>query len=241
MRSRFHVGLALVMALLGFLVASAFLQERLRERAEPAQREELRALIEGRRSTIRDLSEEVASLSGRLARAQAEAARGSEEVRAVVRRVEQLEGVAGLSGLQGPGVVVELSDSDERPRTPEEESDLRIQDLDLQLVVNALWEAGAEAVAVNGRRVVATTAIRKAGQVILVNYRSVASPYRVVALGDPDSLARYLLASEIAQRFDVWRDVYGLGFSVAREDRLFVPPLGGRPELRWATPEEGAG
>ncbi len=110
--------------------------------------------------------------------------------------------------------------------------------MDLQLVVNALWRAGAEAIAVNGRRVIGTTAIRKAGSAILVNYRAVSSPYRIVALGDPEALNRRLTESEIAERFDVWTDVYELGFTVERVDVLVAPALQGLQDLRWAAPGE---
>lgn len=234
------IGLAVVLGLFGFLVATGFIQERLREERIPAERAELERLVESRRETIRGLSSQVAELSKDVSRAQGEAGEGSDRVGDLAREVRRLEGIAGVQGVTGPGVLVELSDSERQPRTRDELTDLRIQDLDLQLVVNALWAAGAEAITVNGRRLVSTSAIRKAGSTILVNYRAVSSPYRVAALGDSDTLHARLLESEIAERFDVWRDVYGLGFRVDREGRLFVPGVAGLQELRYARPARGA-
>ena len=236
---RVHVGLAVVLALSGFLMTAASIQERRREEASPQRRAELQALVEQRRAAIDELSHEVDRLTGELEDAQASAAGAAlQDLRG---RVADLRRAAGLEPVRGPGIAVRLSDSPREPRTREELTDLHIQDVDLQLVVNVLWRAGAEAVAVNDRRLVSTTAIRKAGSSILVNYRAVSSPYRVVAIGDPDRLREVLDASEIARRFDVWREVYGLGFEVQGADDLLVPALPGLEGIGFAQPAKEAG
>lgn len=231
------MGLALVLLLLGFLASASLLQERLRERELPSRRHELQALVEKRQGDVQELAAEVSQLSAELSRLEEEAAQGSQVAGDVFEELQVLRELTGLEPLRGPGIVVELSDSDRAATTREETTDLRIQDVDLQLVVNVLWRAGAEAVAVNGRRVVSTTAIRSAGGRILVNYGAVTSPYRVVAIGDPVTLRSRLEGSEIAERFAVWIDVYGLGFSVDQVDTATVPALGGVRGLEWARPE----
>lgn len=240
MRSRgssVSVGISLVLLLFGFLVATGFVQERLRERELPQRRRELTELVQQRQKAIRTLSQQVEVLSERFSEVQVGATRNSRQLRALVRRTESLRPRAGTQALRGPGVIVHLSDSERLP-TREDVSDFRIQDVDLQLVVNALWQAGAEGVSVNEHRVVASTAIRAAGSVILVNYAAVSSPYRVAVLGDPNALKRRLEESEIARRLDVWTQVYGLGFSVQRAADLRLPALSGLPELQWAAPED---
>jgi uncharacterized protein YlxW (UPF0749 family) len=234
--SRPGLGFSVALLLLGFLVSTGFVQERLRESQIPSRRQELEALVRQRQSDVRDLSREVQELSDRLAGIQDRLARESSRAREIVDEAEVLGAVSGMAGAQGPGVVVELADSTRAPATRGEETDLRIQDVDLQLVVNTLWEAGAEAVAVNGRRVVSTTAIRQAGGTILVNYSAVTSPYRLVAIGDPAMLHDGMARSEVAERFGVWREIYGLRFSVERVAAASVPALRGVPELRWAQP-----
>lgn len=239
MRSRgspVNVGISLVLLLFGFLVATGFVQERLRERELPQRRRELTELVQQRQATIRSLSRQVEHLSGRFSEVQVGAARNSRQLRALVRRTASLRPRAGTQALRGPGVIVRLSDSERPPVTREDVSDFRIQDVDLQLVVNSLWQAGAEGVSVNEHRVVASTAIRAAGSVILVNYAPVSSPYRIAVLGDPDALVRRLEESEIARRLDVWTQVYGLGFSVQPAADLRLPGLSGLGELQWAAP-----
>jgi uncharacterized protein YlxW (UPF0749 family) len=103
---------------------------------------------------------------------------------------------AGTSELTGPGVTVTIDDA-----TDAEAGSLnRVLDRDLQDIVNALWRMGASGIAVNGERLTSVTAIRGAGEAILVNYRPLTRPYQVTAIGttttgDEDSGLRRLLSS----------------------------------------------
>lgn len=230
-----------ILLVLGILVTAALVRERGREERLPGQSDDLIELIGRRRATIDELSADLAALSERLNQAQAQQAEGSEQVGEIVARVKRLRGPAGLSAAEGPGVAVELTDSTEAPRTRGEVLDFRIQDVDLQLVVNELWAAGGRAVSVNGRRVSATTAIREAGGRVQVNFRPISSPYRIAAIGDPEALHRRLAGSEIARQFEVWREIYGLGFSIQSDDRVRVPGSETVGELGWARPAEEPG
>lgn len=98
----------------------------------------------------------------------------------------------GARAVAGPGVVVLLQDalpgdagSPGEPQKPE-----RVNARDVQHVVNGLWSAGAEAVSVNGHRLTSTSAIRFAGEAIIVDFRSLAPPYEIRAIGDPQRLAQ---------------------------------------------------
>jgi uncharacterized protein YlxW (UPF0749 family) len=234
----FGPAFVIVLLVLGFILAAALIQERLRERELPEHGEELARLIEARRRDVRELSEEASGLSQRLQEIQHREIRASERAGRLALDLERLRGATGLVEVQGPGIVVELSDSATAPRSLAEETDLRIQDVDLQLVANALWRSGAEAVAVNGHRLSSRTAIRRAGSQILVNFRPVASPYRVAAIGDPEQLGRGVASSDLAEQFAVWEEVYGLGFGLRAQESMTLPPFPGLGELRWARPAE---
>jgi uncharacterized protein YlxW (UPF0749 family) len=110
-----------------------------------------------------------------------------------------------------------------------------VQDGDLQLVVNALWASGAEAISINGQRIGATTAIRQAGQAILVDLRPVAAPYVVSAIGDPQELRNGFLRSPEASLLVKLTTDYGVVFTYARADDLHLP-AGTAAELRSARP-----
>lgn len=230
------MALAAVLLLFGFILATAIRQEGVRERELPERRHQLAGLVRQRQQAISRTAAEVADISGRLAEVREAAGRESRELQRVLADLDALRAAGGGRPMRGPGIVVELRDSPRRPATLQEVADLRIQDVDLQQVVNALWQAGAEAIAINGRRVVATTAIREAGSRVLVNYEAVASPYRVVALGEAARLQQRLETSEVARRFEVWTQAHGLGFEVRPLADASVPALGPAPELRHARP-----
>jgi uncharacterized protein YlxW (UPF0749 family) len=221
---------------LAFLITAAVAHERARERRIPAQTSDLADLVRRRQADVRGLAADVRSLSRELVEVQERGAGRSDQGTAVGASVERLRAPAGLEAVRGPGLTVELADSPDAPTDPGESTDLRIQDLDLQLMLNALWAGGAEAVAVNGHRVAGGAAIRQAGGSILVNYRAVVSPYRLTAIGEPEGLRRRLLASEIARQFETWTQVYGLGFSVRTVGVLTLPALPEPVDPTWARP-----
>lgn len=229
-----------ILLLLGVLVTSALVEEQRREEQLPSRNAELLDLIRTRELGIAELSAEAGSLSARLGELQRAGALESDRLREALEGLERLRLPASAGPARGPGVIVELADSAASPRTRGELTDLRIQDVDLRLVVNALWQSGAEAVAVNGHRIGGTTAIRAAGDRILVNFAPVASPYRVTAIGDPEELESGLGETEISGQFDVWTQVYGLGFAVRASGELTVPGLEGAERLEWARPAEEA-
>ena len=133
--------------------------------------------------------------------------------------------------MKGPGVSVKLSDAD-RPDEPNLTFDAnRIQDGDIQLVVNALFAAGAEAVDINDNRISAVTPIRAAGATIVVNYRPVNSPYEINAIGaDKEQFER----SEIAQRFVGWKKKFNLGYSVNKRNSITMGAYSGRVSIDQA-------
>jgi uncharacterized protein YlxW (UPF0749 family) len=104
-------------------------------------------------------------------------------------------------------------------------------------VVNALWAAGAEAVAINDERLAPTTTIRAAGEAILVDLRPVTSPYTIRAIGDPDTLLPRFADSAAARRYQSQTAVFGIGFSVQRVGELTLRAATGT-DLVYARPAE---
>jgi uncharacterized protein YlxW (UPF0749 family) len=192
-------------------------------------------LIEARRDQIDDLDAAIDDLRRDVAAASRRRNASDAAARAASERDALLAAQAGTAGLVGRGVEVRLSDSDREPSGAEEAGAYRISDVDLQLVINALFETGAEGVAVNGNRVVATTSVRAAGDTIVVNFRPLSPPYRITAIAaDREEFDD----SEIATRMRRWRSLFGLGFSVSTSDSLTVPPYAGRVGISVGTPIE---
>jgi uncharacterized protein YlxW (UPF0749 family) len=99
------------------------------------------------------------------------------------QRLERLRSATGQSEVTGYGVTVTLDDAPVTTETALVNEPGKIVDRDLQIVVNGLWQAGATDIAINGRRLTPTSAIRSAGEAILVNYRPLIPPYVVSAIG----------------------------------------------------------
>ena len=106
-------------------------------------------------------------------------------------------------------------------------------DADLQTVVNELWHDGAEAIAINGKRLTATSTIRAAGSAILVDFQPLNQPYKISAIGPPhlDDRLRDSPTGQLYQRFT---QTYGMHFTITAADNLSLPAAAD-PQLRYAT------
>jgi uncharacterized protein YlxW (UPF0749 family) len=114
-----------------------------------------------------------------------------------------------------------------------------VHDFDVSSVVNALYVGGAEAVAVNGHRLVADSSIRCAGNTILVNAQRVGAPYEIVAIGDPDALADAVAEDRAAGLlFDTYVTQFGLRASVTEAVDVVVPAFEGSLRVEHAVPTE---
>lgn len=149
---------------------------------------------------------------------------------ALAQQLGREEVAAGTGLVAGPGLRVQLTDA-----PGSRDGGNRVLDRDLQSVVNALWAAGAEAVAINGQRLTAQSAIRQAGDAVLVNFAPVSSPYVIEAVGDPIAVETRFAASRAAGRMRTLEQLYGLGFRYARAAELTLPSAPGLT-VRYAKP-----
>lgn len=221
--------------LVGFLLVTGLTAGRQAAVATDARKDELIALIHARQDRAAALGERLEELRQDVAAAEQSVASAAGP--ALNAELAEVEAATGLTGVRGPGVTVTLADAEGTCSTGRVE-DCRIQDVDLQLATNNLWGLGAEAIAINGERIIATTAIRSAGSSVLINYRVLTSPYVVQAVGDPDTLPESFLATTLAEDFAIWRDVFGLGFGVAAASELELPAYTGAVRVRTATNPE---
>jgi len=196
-----------VLAVFALMIAIAALQTRSDRPASQRERETLIGDVDARKSrlssqesTAERLRDEVADLKS--------AVIGFDPA------YEDLRVLTADRGARGPGLRVML-ETDEGSLT-------QITDRDLENLVNALWYAGAEAISVNGERMGSLSAIRVAAGTIKVNYRSIAPPFEIVAIGDAPSLDDRFGATSVARLWDERRDDGQVRFGVTRSDELTV-------------------
>ena len=224
----------LALVAVGLLLTTAWLQTRVTRPAGVLAREQLAAEIQRQDAAAGRLQRQNAALVAQIEAARARQLQLSAQG-GLADEVANLALVTGATAVTGPGVVVTVNDAESvaeagdggNPRGDQSSDDGRVLDQDLQLVVNGLWGAGAEAVAINGQRLTALSAIRSAGQAILVDYRPLSPPYRVSAIGDPSSLQTRFMSGTGGRDLQYLKDNFGVRFDVSTSQRLSLPASAG--------------
>ncbi|MFI1419847.1 DUF881 domain-containing protein [Streptomyces sp. NPDC020731] len=155
-----------------------------------------------------------------------------------------LEKRAGTQKLKGEAITVTLNDAPpdataKLPGYPEPQPDyLVIHQQDLQAVVNAMWQGGAEGIKVMDQRLISTSAVRCVGNTLILQGRVYSPPYKITAVGDPGKLKKALSASPAIQNYMVYVNVYGLGWQVEDNGTVTLPGYSGTVDLHHAKPVE---
>ncbi|KOU28549.1 membrane protein [Streptomyces sp. WM6372] len=153
--------------------------------------------------------------------------------------------LSGATEVQGPGLKLVVDDAKGsssggggKPRENAGFSDTgRLRDRDMQKIVNGLWQSGAEAVSINGQRLTALSAIRAAGDAILVDNRPLVPPYEVLAVGDKKRLGTAFQDSADGQYLHALQENYGIRATLSPADGLRLPAASSLT-VRTATAEE---
>jgi uncharacterized protein YlxW (UPF0749 family) len=234
--NRWHLSLTIVFLILGFLLATAFTTQRhWGERAAP-RKKNLIEFIDKQRVERELLGADLADLRKQVDRYALDRAGTEGRVATYRGELEALKQKAGLTAVSGPGLEILVGDA---PRVPPgaDPAAYLIHDYDLQILVNALWRGGAQALAVNDERFVVNTGIRSAGSTILINAKPQGGPYVLRAIGKPAKLRRALSEDEdAALLLSDYSQQYGLVMKISAREKLSLPAYTG--SLRLTTMEE---
>ena len=159
-------------------------------------------------------------------------------VSAAQKRVDELKVPAGLAAMSGPGLTIELDDA---PTATIESSGvdpdyLVVHQQDIQAVVNAMWAGGAEAMTIQGQRVVSTTGIKCIGNTVVLHGIPYSPPYVITAVGDPASMLTEVNESPYIDIYLDYVESYDLGWDVLPHSRVKLPAYEGSLELEYARP-----
>lgn len=234
-----QVPVAFACVILGIMGGIQFQAQSARPPVQADNTRQLLELVRTLEAERNKLSVELTETRNRMAKVE-EAAGKRESVSAQMQ--EQLERSrieAGLTGMRGPGITVQLSDSGRSPRPEEDPYFFIVHDVDIQALVNELWAAGAEAVSVNNQRVVTRTSIRCVGPTVLVNGVRMAAPYTVKAIGPSSDLEAALrmpggFLDSMAQLIKQGGEV-----KMNRSQELTIEPFDGSLVFRYGHPFEG--
>lgn len=146
-------------------------------------------------------------------------------------QLAEIEAATGALPVAGPGLAITMddapgtggTDADGNPRTSAATSGGTVQSRDIQIITNALWQAGAEAIMINGQRLSARSAIRFAGDAILVNFRPLNRPYVVSAIGDPATLPGDFADSSGGSYLEALSSNFGIKVDTATKKSITMP------------------
>lgn len=232
-KNRGELAIGVVCALLGVLLSVQLRSVKLNKESSAANAgrlETLQTLYNETRDKLGSIQEELEAAQAELQKFRSDAAAGGGVNETLRSEVEHLELVAGLTEVEGPGVMVVMRDST-AVNTTGDEQDYLIHDNDLLSVINDLRDAGAEAISLNGERLLSTSEVRCAGAVVIVNGRRYAAPYVFNAIGDSATLYNALtMRNGVVDVLGQWK----IEVKVTPSDKLTVPKYSGVLDFRHA-------
>lgn len=231
-----QVTLGAALLVLGFLIAAQLGAEGPRVRYTTQERTplletatQLQEQQDALKARILEIREDIQAVEG-------QGAGSADLVRQLNDELEEARIAAGLIPLTGTGIVLRLEDSQAPVPPGESQADYLVGSHDIRTVVEELWLAGAEAIAVNDERVTPTTAIIDIGSTLLVNSAYLAPPYQVTALGPTDLYDRLSRAAGFVDFVRARGERYGIRLSFAEPETVDMPAFAGTVTLRYSRP-----
>lgn len=225
---RFYISISVVSIVLGILLATQMrttIEVRKQVNNSSRRYQSLINVLEQARKKQGDLTREVARLRQELEQNKAgvpETGRAAE----VLKQINQVKMLTGELPVQGPGLYIAIDDR--------EATTTKVFSGDIKDIINILRYSGAEAVAVNGQRVVVNTAVHEAGRNLLVNKvpinRTQGIPYEILAVGDQENMESFLKVT-----YGLLADLQGAGIriDISRVDRVEIPAYKGGMVFRY--------
>lgn len=214
----------------GNMRRSGFSSQRIGAAPMPAPSQSLTTTITQKEKQINELQNGKTKLEMSLANQGSAATALNDEL-------QKTKLLAGLSGVEGPGIALILQDSKIGPAANRqfERENYIIHDVTLQRAINELNASGAEVISINGQRVTSRTAIRCVGPTALVNNVPLASPYEIRAIGDAAAMTGGLTIPDGFMQFI--RSYDPAMARLEKRAKLQVPAYTGTTDFRFAKPE----
>jgi uncharacterized protein YlxW (UPF0749 family) len=221
---------ALVCVLAGLMVMVSAVNARGTD-LRPGRNTDLVSLVQSQSRRNAELARQVSSV-----RAQVDALSAVENPDSGLQaQLERSTAAAAFTAVSGPAVTVTLDDAPETVAADGIDADLLVvHQQDIQAVVNALWGGGAEAMTIQGQRVISTTGVKCVGNTVVLHGIPYAPPYVISALGDVSRLQGALAGSPSLQIYQQYVAAYGLVYREAVAPRADFPAHEGSLDLQYA-------
>lgn len=210
---RTQVAIAAVCMLIGILLATQFrVQQTASQALQDASESDLSQIVSNLNNEINNLRAETSDLRLQLFKIQRTSHDSAAVIKESSKNLNNLKIIAGLTKVAGPGVRVVVTDENKS-----------LNSNDLVGIITELRVGGAEAVSINGIRVIANTGIMQRGSAIFVDGTPVSPPYELLAVGDPEVLHEALVITGGIR--DNLSSLSGVSFYITKENNLRIDPV----------------
>lgn len=182
-----------------------------------------------------DFKKQISDLRSQVDTAQSSDAQRKTTLQDISSEIDHQQVAAGMVALHGVGVVATFDDSTAHA-VPQNEDPAKyiLHEYDLRDVLNTLWISGAEAISLNGERIVGNTSIYCVGTTIIVNSTRLSPPYEVHAIGDPGALSAALHGSPQMEKLNQRAQIYDLPIKIEQSQDVLVAPYNGSFVFKYA-------
>lgn len=230
-----QITLGIALLALGFLIAAQMASEGPRVQYTTQERTPLVSTVLDLQKQQDQLKQQVLDARAAIQQLEAAGEGGAAVTKQLNDQLQNAEIAAGLVAMSGPGLVIQLSDSTLTVPADGNQQDYLVSGADVLTVVDQLWAAGAEGIAINSERVVVSTAVVDIGGSVVVNGAYVAAPYQITAIG-PSSLFDTLTHQQgFADFVRARSEAFGIGVSYATPDSVDLPAYAGSINLRYGS------
>ena len=234
-----QITLAVLFFILSFAITmqvKSIIKNSSSENGEITRVEEAKEELVKKDLQIEDLKNRLLAATNDLDNYRKEAEQNTDGAKAMASELERYKILAGLTNVKGKGVTVTLSDSTAEPDAGKSASSYIIHDSDLRTIVNELRSADAEAISINGERLVSSSEIRCVGPTIIINGNKYVPPFEIKAIGEPDMLEAALkLKGGI---IDQLKSLYGFDISIAKSAEIKIGKYSGIVSFKYAKSAE---
>ena len=200
---------------------------------EMARADQLQQMLNDAKQQNTVLLNQVDEYKSSLDNFRTEKAKTGDITKALNDQLTKTELMAGVTNVEGTGVVVTMKDSETTVPTGENSNNYIIHDIDILQVLNELRDAGAEALSLNGERILATTEVRCAGNTVSINNKRYSTPFIIRAIGQPDNLKSALLMKDgIVAMLGQWH----IDVTVESNPDIIITGYSGTTQYTYAKP-----
>ncbi len=185
-----------------------------------------------------DLKRQIGDLRNQLSTMQGEASEKKANLADINDALNQEKVTAGLVVLAGPGVIATYRDSTSAIAPNDDAANYILHDYDLRDVINTLWASGAEAVSINGERIMANTQLYCVGATVICNATRLSPPFVISAIGNSDQMEAALHSSPQVQPLNQRALIYDIGIEIRKEDKVSVAAYNGSYIFRFAQTDD---